>query len=1353
MGPGEPPRAVPLLGTDDASAAATSGTGPGPAAPIAPRPLTRLEAAAGQETPRPASTTSRRFGDPLVDPPSAGDSGRSAGAGGSTARSSNPARSSTSVAVPTDGTEGARQTKTRSQQQTVQRSGGKRRRLNAGDDEDQRELAELLLVDEDKAGAEHPALRLPTASAHPASVLSVYAHAATRFDCTLCTYTAASLASLKRHRSSRHRRTAFLDKFLAGCACGTPFASRLAAARHAQACANLCTTSATTSTAAKASSPTAAGVRPTVRAVVTAAPDLPRQYPSELVAPPPAAELHQRCNAGPGRRRAAGAKSLGPTAPSTAGGLSGSQPDSARIADRLAPPSPDLSLLDEEMKESEPPDPTHHSADEDSTDAEAADAVMEPAFVSDPPTATPREWRLQFDGACRGGPNPGGAGALLYNPEGAVVWTGSHYMPGAKETNNTAEYTALLIGARAAADHGARQLRIEGDSLLVIRQVKGLYATKSTRLRQLRNAVRHELARVGQHSLHHIDRQGNAFADRLANRALDLKSDKVECKEHPVAGACTTCMGSPSAGPPATPPPTTADIEMADAGSDDELRADIDDGEVYAPMRLEPGVIPTRRSRLRLRQLTDDEMEAAGEVVERLSAGLSAKIADADDWETAEGYITALPYMLYDKLQQYTQVRHGTAHSPAPHPQRRDVQGQVETHREPQHETIGQPDQPGEPSPTRRRRRGKRKGRRQRRHPRRTNCGGGGRQQRKQRHPRPPRGTRHHREHRIDEAIDELHALERARPQARPAIAKARRRVGRIRSAIDQQLLRHRFDTAEKECVDGILAAARTARDARTTVRAAAATGTTATPETAVTSGTEQQDDNGTCPIPSEVLWRHFDSVNTPQRDFDPEAPEGAAFRSAMARLPAATRFMELLKEAPSTDGIEVQLQHASSTSSPGLDGVGYDVYKRFASQLLPVLKAAFKCCWTHKQVPQSWKLGVVRLLYKKGDREDPANWRPICLQQAIYKIYTGVLARRLTRWQDANDRHAPGQKGFRPVNGCGEHNFLAAMLIDHARRKHRPLYEVWYDFRNAFGSVPLGLLWDALERTGVPAEYIAAVQGLYDHAAFMVGNAVDGSTAPILQRVGVFQGCPLSPPLFSAAISPLLHALQLLPSSGVQLSGDDRPGVSAYADDLKTFSGTKAGVTEQHELVAMFLRWTGMAANPAKCRSMGVRRNGNGAIEADHLELALDDTPIPTLTHLQSYTYLGIGDGFDHPRDDPESSGLAKAAAEKKAKYAGIKRHLERQGWKVHLSALVYGSLGSVAPSNYKVYTEHLGLLKRDAKRLDRQLSVACIQSSRRIWNLHCAQHRARQHQDQPASRGRRVTETGGTPSRTDRR
>jgi hypothetical protein len=121
---------------------------------------------------------------------------------------------------------------------------------------------------------------------------------------------------------------------------------------------------------------------------------------------------------------------------------------------------------------------------------------------------------------------------------------------------------------------------------------------------------------------------------------------------------------------------------------------------------------------------------------------------------------------------------------------------------------------------------------------------------------------------------------------------------------------------------------------------------------------------------------------------------------------------------------------------------------------------------------------------------------------------------------------------------------------------------------------------------------------------------------------------------------------------------------------------------------------------------------------------------------------------------DDDATSQLARVAEHKRVKYEGVKRHLERQGWTVHLSALVYGALGSVARGNYKVLTEHLGLLKRDAKRLDRQISAACIQSSRRIWNWHRSQHRMRQRTPQRLRRegGRAAAETGGTPQRQRR-
>jgi hypothetical protein len=68
-------------------------------------------------------------------------------------------------------------------------------------------------------------------------------------------------------------------------------------------------------------------------------------------------------------------------------------------------------------------------------------------------------------------------------------------------------------------------------------------------------------------------------------------------------------------------------------------------------------------------------------------------------------------------------------------------------------------------------------------------------------------------------------------------------------------------------------------------------------------------------------------------------------------------------------------------------------------------------------------------------------------------------------------------------------------------------------------------------------------------------------------------------------------------------------------------------------------------------------------------------------------------------------------------------------------------------------MYTEHLGLLKRDAKRPDQQFSVACIQPTQCMWNWHCAQHRARQHQGEPASGGRWVTETDQGDSVAHRR
>ena len=48
--------------------------------------------------------------------------------------------------------------------------------------------------------------------------------------------------------------------------------------------------------------------------------------------------------------------------------------------------------------------------------------------------------------------------------------------------------------------------------------------------------------------------------------------------------------------------------------------------------------------------------------------------------------------------------------------------------------------------------------------------------------------------------------------------------------------------------------------------------------------------------------------------------------------------------------------------------------------------------------LPKHFLEGDISMLYKKGDREDPRNYRPITLLNSDYKICTRVLAHRMIK-------------------------------------------------------------------------------------------------------------------------------------------------------------------------------------------------------------------------------------------------------------------------------------------------------------------------------------------------------------------
>ena len=91
---------------------------------------------------------------------------------------------------------------------------------------------------------------------------------------------------------------------------------------------------------------------------------------------------------------------------------------------------------------------------------------------------------IEFDGASRGNPGRAGAGAVLRAPDNTVLFRSREGLGSA--TNNVAEYRALNLGLETALNNGFRNVRVQGDSQLVCKQVQvrlfSSYVCSTTRL-------------------------------------------------------------------------------------------------------------------------------------------------------------------------------------------------------------------------------------------------------------------------------------------------------------------------------------------------------------------------------------------------------------------------------------------------------------------------------------------------------------------------------------------------------------------------------------------------------------------------------------------------------------------------------------------------------------------------------------------------------------------------------------------------------------------------------------------------------------------------------------------------------
>ena len=125
------------------------------------------------------------------------------------------------------------------------------------------------------------------------------------------------------------------------------------------------------------------------------------------------------------------------------------------------------------------------------------------------------------DGGSHGNPGPSGIGVVIEGPDGETTciarWIGH-------QDNNVAEYVALLEALQHAVEAKAKTLHVYSDSEVMVKQMTGEYACRSSRLHSLNWTCR-KLARAIEFSIAYIPREQSRHANELANQAARSASE------------------------------------------------------------------------------------------------------------------------------------------------------------------------------------------------------------------------------------------------------------------------------------------------------------------------------------------------------------------------------------------------------------------------------------------------------------------------------------------------------------------------------------------------------------------------------------------------------------------------------------------------------------------------------------------------------------------------------------------------------------------------------------------------------------------------------------------------------------
>jgi hypothetical protein len=210
--------------------------------------------------------------------------------------------------------------------------------------------------------------------------------------------------------------------------------------------------------------------------------------------------------------------------------------------------------------------------------------------------------------------------------------------------------------------------------------------------------------------------------------------------------------------------------------------------------------------------------------------------------------------------------------------------------------------------------------------------------------------------------------------------------------------------------------------------------------------------------------------------------------------------------------------------NSVSWDGISTKVLKNISQYIIQPLSCMINQSFQEGKFPENLKLSVITPLFKKEDKKNPSNYRPISITSSISKIFEKAFLSQLEKHLEKNKILSDTQHGFRKGKSTVTALFDLVTEVYGCLENKEKINLILYDFSNAFGCLVPQLLLKKLEKYGLQNQALAWINTFLTNRTQIVKlKSLDSKNNEIITKsdvakcsMGVPQGTILGPVGFS---------------------------------------------------------------------------------------------------------------------------------------------------------------------------------------------------------------------------------------------